>query len=101
MYLCSDRENAYKIKKVWISIYSVRFSRNVGISRKRLGSVPEYRFYPVRQAHSSGADGIADTGFVLFADGGVTFLVILNVIRALRVHNRQDCCIISIDNSRS
>lgn len=29
------------------------------------------------------------------------FLVILNVIRALRVHNQQDCCIISIDNFRS
>ena len=29
------------------------------------------------------------------------FLVIFNVIRALRVHNRQDCYIISIDNSRS
>lgn len=40
--------NAYKIKKVLISIYSVRFLRNVGISRKRLGSVPEYRFCPVR-----------------------------------------------------
>ena len=39
--------------------------------------------------------------YVLFSDGGVMFLVILNVIRALRVHNRQDCCIISIDNSRS
>ena len=37
-----------KIKKVLISIYSVRFLRNVGISRKRLGSVPEYRFCPVR-----------------------------------------------------
>ena len=32
---------------------------------------------------------------------GVMFLVILNVIRALRVHNQQDCCIINIDNSRS
>lgn len=29
------------------------------------------------------------------------FLVILNVIRALRVHKRQDCCIIGIDNSRA
>ena len=37
-----------KIKKVLISIYSVRFLRNIGISRKRLGSVPEYRFCPVR-----------------------------------------------------
>lgn len=36
-----------------------------------------------------------------FPMAGVMFLVILNVIRALRVHNRQDCCIISIDNSRS
>ena len=37
-----------KIKKVLISIYTVRFLRNIGISRKRLGSVPEYRFCSVR-----------------------------------------------------